>query len=92
METLIDLGAVRLTITAWQMALYLCLVSVYVIFGRIKGCLLTTYLGAFYLGYYLYAHDFMVAARGNPTAQAVYYGFALALAGFVMMTFFYERR
>ena len=92
METLIDLGTVRLTIPAWQMAFYLCLVSVYVIFGRIKGCLLTTYLCAFYLGYYLYAHDFIVAAHGNPAAQAVYYGFALALGGFVLMTFFYERR
>ena len=47
METLIDLGTVRLTIPAWQMAFYLCVVSVYVIFGRIKGCLLTTYLCAF---------------------------------------------
>ena len=92
MQELIDLGTVRLTIPAWQAAFYLCVVSVAVIFGKIKGLLLTTYLSAFYWGYYLYGGDFLAAAHGNPTAQAVYYGFALALGGCILMALFHEER
>jgi hypothetical protein len=92
MQELIDLGTVRLTIPAWQVAFYLCVISLYVIFGKIKGCLLTTYLSAFYWGYYLYGSDFLTAAHGNPTVQAVYYGFALALGGCILMTLFHEER
>ena len=91
-DALAQLGAVSLAIPAWQMALYLCVLSFYEIVGKIRGCLLTTYVSAFYFGYYLYAHDLMAATHGNPTAQAVYYGFALALGGCVLMTFFYEER
>lgn len=92
MQELIDLGTVRLTIPAWQMAFDLCVVSAAVIFGKIKGLLLTTYLSAFYWGYYLYGGDFLAAAHGNPTAQAVYYGFALALGGCILVTLFREER
>jgi hypothetical protein len=92
MQELIDLGTVRLTIPAWQVAFYLCVISLCVIFGKIKGCLLTTYLSAFYWGYYLYGGDFLTAAHGNPTAQAVYYGFALALGGCILMALFREER
>jgi hypothetical protein len=92
MQELIDLGTVRLTIPAWQAALYLCAISFAVIFGRIKGILLATYLSAFYWGYYLYGGDFLTAAHGNPAAQAVYYGFALALGGCILMALFHEER
>lgn len=92
MQELIDLGTVRLAVPAWQAVVYLCLITVYVIFGKIRGFLLTTYLFAFYCGYYLYAHDFLAASHGNPAAQAVYYGFALVLAGCILMAFFYEKR
>jgi hypothetical protein len=92
MKALFTLGAVSLIIPAWEMALYVCLMSIYVIWGKIKYCLLTTYLFALYWGYYLFAHDLLAAARGDPAAQSAYIVFGLLLLAFVLMALFYEER
>ena len=92
MESLFNLGTVNLTIPAWQMALYVGLFSFYMIWGRIKCCLLTTYVFALYWGYYLFSREFLAAARGSPGAESVYFGFGLALIAFNLIALFYEER
>lgn len=92
MEGLFDLGSVNLTIPAWQMALYVGLIAFYMIWGRVKCCLLTTYGFAFYWGYYLFSHDFLTAARGSTSAESAYLGFGLALIAFNLIALFYEER
>lgn len=92
MDTLFDLGSVTLTIPAWQMALYVVLIAFYMILGRVKCCFLTTYLFALYWGYYLFPHDFLTAARGNPSAESLYIGFGLALIAFNLIALFHEQQ
>lgn len=92
MQALFDLGRVNLTIPAWEMAFYVILASLYMIWGKTKYCLLTTYLFALYWGYYLFAGDLLAAAHGDPAAQSVYIGFGLALFAFILMALFYEDR
>ena len=92
MEALFDLGRVNLTIPAWQMALYVALVALYMILGRVKCCFLTTYLFALYWGYYLFPHDFLTAAHGNPGAESAYLAFGFALIAFNLFALFYEER
>lgn len=92
MEVLFDLGTVTLTIPAWQMVLYVGVVAFYMIWGRVKGCLMATYAFALYWGYYHYSRDFLNVANGNPGAQSAYYGFGMALIGFALFALFYEER
>ena len=92
MQALFDLGRVNLTIPAWQMALYIGLMSLCMIWRKTKCCLLTTYLFAFYWGYYLFAHDFLSVAHGDSAAQSAYIGFGLALIAFSLIALFYEEQ
>ncbi len=92
MESLFDLGTVRLTIPAWQMALYIGIIAFYMIWGRIKCCLLTTFAFALYWGYYLFSPDFLQVAHGNPSAESAYFGFGMALVAFNLIALFYEER
>ena len=92
MESLFDLGTVKLTIPAWQMALYVGLISFYMIWGRIKCCLLTTYVFALYWGYYMFSSDFLRATHGSPSAESAYFAFGLALIAFNLIAIFYEER
>lgn len=92
MEALTNLGRVDLIIPAWQMVLYVCLFGLYMISGKTKCCLLTTYLFVIYWGYYLFAGDLLAAIRGNLAAESAYITFGLALAAFVLMALFYEER
>jgi hypothetical protein len=90
MESLLDLGTVSLSIPAWQMALYVGIIAFYMIWGRIKLCLVTTFGFALYWGYYLFSHDFLNAARGQPSAESVYFGFGMALVAFNLFALFHE--
>jgi hypothetical protein len=92
MEYLFDLGSVTLTIPAWQMAMYLAIIAFYMICGRVKICLLTTFGFALYWGYYLFSGDFLVAVSGKPSAESAYFGFGLALIAFNLIALFYEER
>jgi hypothetical protein len=92
MGTLLNLGTVSFTIPAWQMALYVTIFSLCMLWGKMKCCLLTTYAFAFYLGYYLFAPDFFTAAHGDSTAQSAYIAFGLVLAAFSLIAIFYEEQ
>lgn len=87
-----DLVAINLTIPAWQLALYLGLISFFMIIRETRCCLLTTYLYGLYWGYYLFGRDFISAANGYPGVLTAYFGFGLALIGLSLMAIFYEER
>lgn len=86
-----DIALVLLAIPAWQMALYIGLVSFWMLIHEIRGCLLTTYLFGLYWGYYLFGRDFLAAAQGNPVVITAYIAFGLLLAGFTLISLFYEK-
>jgi hypothetical protein len=90
MGSLLDLGTVKLTIPAWQMALYVGIVAFYMIWGRIKCCFVATYAFALYLGYYVFAAEFLRVTRGNPSAESAYFAFGIALVAFNLIAIFYE--
>jgi len=90
MESIFTLGFVNLTIPAWQMAIYMGLFSFFMFIREVRGCLLTTYLFALYWGYYLFGQDFMAAASGYPAVVTAYISFGLLLAGFSLISLFYE--
>jgi len=92
MESLFNLGAVSLPIPAWQMALYIGLMSLAIVWRKTKCCLLTTYLFVFYWGYYQFSSDLMSAAYRDTAAQTAYIFFGLLLLSFTLISFFYEER
>jgi hypothetical protein len=92
MEALLSLGTVNLPIPAWQMALYVGLMSLSIIWRKTKCCLLTTYVFVFYWGYYQVSRDLLTAAYADTTAQSAYIGFGLVLITFTLVSLFYEER
>lgn len=86
-----NLGDINLAISAWQMAIYIGLVSFFMFIRETRGCLVTTYLFGLYWGYYLYGHDFMTAANGYPAVTTAYISFGLLMAGFSLIALFYEK-
>ena len=92
MESLLNLGAVNLPIPAWQMALYIGLMSLSIIWRKTKCCLLTTYAFVFYWGYYQFSRDLLKVAYTDTTAESAYIGFGLVLLTFTLISLFYEER
>jgi len=86
-----ELGLVQLAIPAWQMALYIGLVAFFMLIHEIRGSFLVTYLFGLYWGYYLFGRDFLAAAQGNPVVVTAYIAFGLLLAGFSLISLFYEK-
>ncbi|MBI2985893.1 MAG: hypothetical protein HYY45_03915 [Deltaproteobacteria bacterium] len=91
MESIYNLGFINLAIPAWQMAIYIALVSFFMFVHETRGCLVTTYLFGLYWGYYLYGRDFLAAANGYPGVVTAYITFGLLLAGFSLLALFYEK-
>ncbi len=92
MEALLNLGTVNLPIPAWQMALYIGLTSLSIIWRKTKCCLLTTYIFVFYWAYYRFSRDLLNVAYSDTTAESAYIGFGLVLVTFTLISLFYEER
>jgi hypothetical protein len=92
METLHNLGTVTLRIPAWEMALYIGLLCLAVVWRKTKCFILTAFAFSFYWGYVLFSREFLAAAGGDTTAQSAYLGFGIVLVTFVLISFFYEER
>ncbi len=86
--TLEILGEVDLAIPAWQMGLFIGLVSFSMLFGRTQLGLIVTYLFVLYWGFILYWPEFVAAAEGNPMALTLYIVSGLAIAFLAMLAFF----
>jgi hypothetical protein len=86
--TLHMLGEVNLVIPAWQMGLFIGLVSLCMLSGRTQLGLIVTYLFVLYWGFILYGPDFVAATGGDPMALAFYIVCGLAIAFLAIIAFF----
>lgn len=91
MGSIEELGLVNLTIPAWQLALYIGLVTFFMIMHEIRGCLAATYLFGLYWGFYLFGREFLTAAQGNPVVITAYIVMGVCLAVFSLISLFYEK-
>ncbi len=92
MGSIHDLASVNLTIPAWQMAVYICLIALLMLARKTRLCLFTTFVFGLYWGYFLSGWDFLTAAGNDTGVQAAYIVFGLGLAAFSLMALFYEER
>lgn len=90
MPSLYDLGAAKLAIPVWQIALYIGLVGFFMVSRKTKYCLLSTYIFALYWGYYLFGRELLSAARGNAVLETAYISFGLGLVALCLMALFYD--
>ncbi len=81
------LGEVNLVIPAWQMGLFVSLVSISMLLGRTQFGFIVTYLFVLYWGFVLYWSDFVAAAEGDPMALAFYILCGLAIAFLAIIAF-----
>ena len=88
--TLQALGEVNLVIPAWQMGLFIGLVSLFMLQGRTQLGLIVTYLFVLYWGFILYWPNFIVAAGGDLSALALYTICGMVIAFLAVLALFYQ--
>ena len=85
-----SLGDVSLAIPAWQMAMFVGIMSVFVLLGRLQLCILVTYVFVLYWGFLVYAPSFIGVAGDNILAFMVYVFCGLAIVVLAIVTFFVQ--
>ena len=63
---------IELVIPAWQMALFIVTISVFMLIQRIKLTLIITFLFTFYWAFFLYWGDVLASFAKFPFVAAVY--------------------
>jgi len=63
---------IELVIPAWQMALFIVTISVFILIQRIKLTLIITFLFTFYWAFFLYWGDVLASFAKFPFVAAVY--------------------
>jgi hypothetical protein len=63
---------IDLVIPAWQMALFIVTISVFILIQRIKLTLIITFLFTFYWAFFLYWGDVLASFGKFPFVAAVY--------------------
>ena len=61
-----------LAVPAWQMALYIVIISFFMLADRLKLCLIITYLFTLYWGFFLYWAEAMAAGGRLPGLSLLY--------------------
>ena len=84
------LSEITLTIPAWEVALYVLIVSVFMLAGKNKLTLLTTYLFTLYWGFFLYWGDVMASLGRVPTLATLYLLCAMLHVTLTLVAFFKE--
>ncbi len=91
MENLQRLLLSELGIPAWQLVLFVGLISFFILTYRVRVGLIATYLLVLYWNYYVFRDYLYSVASGNFLALIAYVLFGLALAGLSLYTCFYFR-
>ncbi len=73
-DLLAQFPSVELVIPAWQMALYVSIVSIFMLAQDFKLTLITTYLFTLYWGFFLYFGDFFDSLSTFPPALFAIFG------------------
>lgn len=90
LEILHQIGQVGLVIPAWQMALYMGLISIFTLMQRRKLCLIITYIFTLYWGFYLFGGDLLEAFGGSPQVLSIYIICGLVILGLFVFACFQE--
>lgn len=81
---------INLTIPAWQVALYVLIISIFMLAERHKLTLLTTYLFTLYWGFFIYWGDVMASLGSLPTLATLYLLCGLLHVTLTLIAFFKE--
>lgn len=67
-----QIAEISLAVPAWQMALYIVIISFFMLANRLKLCLITTYLFTLYWGFFLYWAEAMANVGRLPALSTLY--------------------
>ena len=81
----------ELLIPAWQMALFIALISIFMLLQRMKLCLITTFLFTFYWGFFLYWGEVIGSFSSFPYVVALYLFSGVIYIILTLITFYRER-
>jgi len=86
-DTLVNLGFFNQLIPVWQVFFYITSLLPFLLWNRVKICLLITYLFTYYLGFLVQWGDY-IATTGLMQPFVIYSLSALAVAVFFVATIF----
>ena len=89
-EALLKLGVFNQLIPVWQVFFFIASLLPFLLWNRIKICLLITYMFTYYLGFMVQWGDY-ISASGSMQPFVVYALSGLAIAVFFVATIFTER-
>ncbi len=90
LDHLLQLGVFNQLIPVWHVFFFIAGMLPFLLFNRIKICLLITYLFTFYLGFMVQWGDY-IATTGSMQPFVLYSFSGLAIAVFFVATIFTER-
>lgn len=85
-----EMAFINYTIPAWQMTVYIIIISVCMLTSRRKLSLMTTYLFTYYWGFNLYWGQILVSGSEVPATATLYLLFGMAHAALTVVAFFHE--
>ena len=89
LDNLLQLGVFNQLIPVWHVFFFIAGMLPFLLFNRIKVCLLITYLFTFYLGFMVQWGDY-IASTGSMQPFVLYSFSGLAIAVFFVATIFTE--
>ena len=89
LDHLLQLGVFNQLIPVWHVLFFIAGMLPFLLFNRVKICLLTTYLFTFYLGFLVQWGDY-IASTGSMQPFVLYSFSGLAIAVFFVATIFTE--
>lgn len=89
LDNLMQLGVFNQLIPVWHMFFFIAALLPFLLFNRVKICLLITYLFTFYLGFMVQWGDYL-ASTGSMQPFVLYSFSGLAIAVFFVATIFTE--
>ena len=81
---------ITLNIPSWQVALYVLMISIFMVAGKHKLTLITTYLFTLYWSFFLYWGEAMASLGSLPTLATLYLLCALLHVTLTLIAFFKE--
>ncbi len=90
LETLLKLGVFNQLIPIWQVFFFIASLLPFLLWNRVKICLLITYLFTYYLGFMVQFGDY-ISASGSMQPFVLYSLSGLAIAVFFVATIFNEK-
>jgi hypothetical protein len=89
LENLLKLGVFNQIIPVWQVFFFIASLLPFLLWNRVKICLLITYLFTYYLGFMVQWGDY-ISANGSMQPFVLYSLSGLAIAVFFVATIFTE--